>query len=87
MVNGGSSDRVFVLSGVPQGSTLGPILFLIFICDLTYIIFSEGSKLILYADDILLYKPILSQNDFSGLQTDVNLIRWLKQHDFQYNEV
>ena len=86
VVNGVSSDRVSVLSGVPQGSILGPLLFLIYINDLTDITFSEGSKLVLYADDILLYKPILSQDDFNALQTYVNLIQtWANSNNTTFN--
>ena len=54
-VNGESSQSIAVRSGVPQGSVLGPLLFLVYIND---IVLSTNSSLILYADDILLYKPI-----------------------------
>jgi len=43
-----------VLDGVPQGSVLGPVLFLIFINDITSICIGE-SKLKLFADDVKLY--------------------------------
>jgi hypothetical protein len=46
----GVSDWQKVKQGVPQGSILGPLIFLIYINDLPYII-SKTSKLILYADD------------------------------------
>ena len=69
VVNGVSSDRASVWSGVCQGSILGSLLFLIYINDLTDITFSEASKLAMYGDDILLYRPILSQDDFNALQT------------------
>ena len=55
VVDSASSGTTSVLSGVPQGSVLGPLLFLIYVSSLTV---TDGSKLTMYADDILLYKPI-----------------------------
>ena len=63
-----------VLSGVPQGSVLGPLLFLTSINNLCHIPFSSGSKLVLYADDTTLYKPINSKHDFGAFQEDINKI-------------
>ena len=51
-VNGESSLPVPVISGVPQGSVLGPLLFLIYINDLAL---RDGVKVTLYADDVLLF--------------------------------
>ena len=54
IVNGKTSDPVQVISGVPQGSGLGPLLFFIYIDDITSVQLSEGTKLFPYADDMLL---------------------------------
>ena len=59
-VEGATSDSVDVLSGVPKGTVLGPLLFLIFINDLPD---SVQSKIRLFVDDCILYRCIKNQND------------------------
>ena len=54
-----NSTPVDVISGVPQGSVLGPTLFLIYIDGLAEIPLTGGS-LSMFADDILLYKVVRS---------------------------
>jgi len=51
VVDGESSGTISVDSGVPQGSVLGPLLFLIYIDDIAYKLIYPGSKISLYADD------------------------------------
>ena len=63
-----------VLSGVPQGTVLVPLLFLIYINDLPSCV---HNKIRLYADDVLLYSYIQSQTDCTNLQQDLNsLLNW-----------
>ncbi len=60
VVNGVSSEPTGVGSGVPQGSIVDQLLFLIYVDNITKVNLSSGSRLVLYADDILLYRPISS---------------------------
>ena len=77
VVGGEESPVLPVISGVPQGSVLGPLLFIIFINEIAYQI-SFGSSISLFADDIALYRPIHSDMDFSILQRDVNaIVSWI----------
>ena len=71
VVDGISSSPVDVDSGVPQGTVLGPILFLLHINDLPSIV---SSKVRLFADDCLIYKQIKNNNDQIELQRDLNLL-------------
>ena len=72
---GKSSSSVPVLSGVPQGSVLGPVLFLIYINDLPEYV--SNSTVRLFADGTLLYLTIHNSSDCDKLQEDLNnLERW-----------
>ena len=74
VLNGCSAISHDVMSGIPQGFVLGPLLFLLYIIGLEEIPLSAGTKLILYADDILVYKPISSLDDHYPFQGDLNAI-------------
>jgi retron-type reverse transcriptase len=58
-----------VTSGVPQGSVLGPILFIIFINEISELLMSINE---LYADDTKLIKEINSEYDAIMLQDDID---------------
>lgn len=74
-VAGVCSSPISVLSGVPQGSHLGPLLFNLLINDRSCIF--EHSQFLLYADDLKMFKRISSNEDCHGLQMDlVNFERW-----------
>ena len=70
VLDGTSSTSVPVTSGVPQGTVLGPILFLAYINDFPE--YLQHSKLRLFADDSIIYREITSQDDCNKLQTDLN---------------
>ena len=75
-----------VLSGVPQGSVLGPVLFLIFINDVTSICIGE-SKLKLFADDIKLYTSYnVNVTNCGNLQQSLDLLSsWAKSWQLSIN--
>jgi len=70
-VNGKFSSWHDVLSRIPRGSILGPLLFIIYINDLPEVCNNLHTKLYIYADDIKLYRHICSreqqQRPFNGL--------------------
>ena len=73
-MDGKTSTAIPVLSGVPQGSVLGPLLFLIYINDSASEQSNSGTQITMYADDLLLYREINCPEDYLKLQQDVNRI-------------
>jgi len=74
VIDGNASDYINVISGVPQGTVLGPVMFLLYINDISEDI---SSSLRLFADDCIVYRVIKSEQDHHQLQHDLNLInKW-----------
>ncbi|CAL4079335.1 unnamed protein product [Meganyctiphanes norvegica] len=92
VIRGTASEALGVTSGVPQGSVLGPILFLIFINDLPLNVISPVS---LFADDSKVFSRIVSEknkskcNSANGnevLQGDLNRIKeWADNWKMEFN--
>ena len=73
VLDGVKSSLKPVLSGVPQGSILGPILFVLFVNDLHEGI-STNTHIALYADDTKLWRSIKNEEDITQLQRDINIL-------------
>ena len=85
LVEGEHSRKDPVLSGVPQGTVLGPLLFLLFVNDLPECV-SEGTRTRLFADDCLVYREIRNQEDRVQLQADLNALgNWSARWGMRFN--
>ena len=83
VVDGDVSNWKPVLSGVPQGSVLGPILFSVYINDL-----EEGvtSKIFKFADDTNLFRKVKEIGDKQNLQEDIDkLVKWSEKWQILFN--
>ena len=72
-----------VLSGIPQGTVLGPHLFILFINDITDSVKATSR---LFADDCIVYQTITDQRDEESLQKDLNsLVDWATKWGMKFN--
>jgi len=82
-IRGVVSDWIIALSGVPQGSMLGPVLFLIFINDLD---FGIKSWILKFADDTKIFNHVSGKADVETLQEDLHrLVRWSEEWQMLFN--
>ena len=82
-VNGTLSGWGDVISGVPQGSVLGPVLFVIYINDLPDVVNSLCS---MYADDTKVYRSVSTDKDIECLQKDLDsLVDWADKWQMRFN--
>jgi hypothetical protein len=83
VIDGDESEETTVDSGVPQGTVLGPLLFLCHINDLPN---SVRSSVRLFADDCLLYRNIRTQQDHTILQENLQKLEiWAKDWGMRFN--
>ena len=83
-IHGVVSDLLPVTSGIPQGSILGPLLFLIFVNDPTNV---TPSRVLLFADNVKIAFPISCLDNCNQLQGDITkLLEWSNLWELQFNE-
>ena len=83
VLDGEASSEVHVDSVVPQGTVLGPLMFLLYVNDI-----GEGvnSEVKLFADDCLLYRTIESESDTKQLQEELSkMTEWSKKWLMRFN--
>ena len=86
VVEGSSSMPVKMKSGVPQGSVLGPLIFLILMADIDVNIYHSLLKS--FADDTRVMKGVSGVNDASKLQADLNNVyEWADKNNMEFNSL
>ncbi len=85
IIGGVQSGLKDVKSGVPQGSILGPLFFVLFINDMSDCV-SKGTEIALYADDTKIWRRIVNWSDHEILQNDINaLYNWAERNKMKFH--
>ena len=85
IIGGSKSGFKNVRSGVPQGSILGPLLFVLYINDMSDCI-HEGTNIALYADDTKIWRRIVTWSDHEVLQSDINALQnWAEMNKMKFH--
>ena len=85
IIGGQKSELRLVASGVPQGSILGPLLFVMFINDMTKCV-GDKTNIALYADDTKIWREIIGWDDHVALQNDIdNLLEWANLNKMNFH--
>ena len=83
VVNGSNSAKAPVLSGIPQGTVLGPVIFVVYVNDLLDNISSSG---VMFADDTKIFRQIVSHKDTMELQSDITKLEtWSNTWQLGFN--
>ena len=85
VLDGSASADSPVLSGVPQGTVLGSLMFLLYVNDIGAKV-SPQTSVKMFADDCLLYRTINSDADERQLQQDLDtMIEWINTWPLRFN--
>ena len=86
VLNGSASQWADVISGVPQGSVLGPTCFVVFINDIDEVIDIVSTFISKFADDTKCGRTISNDEDRAALQRDIdNLLEWADKWQMDFN--